>query len=757
MIIRFYPLTLPVFIAAAVTAIFPVVAMAAPEGTAGNLVIESADYMKYNRDRKVTTFRGDVLLKFQDRDTGDVARVGAGHAVVSEELKVTTAWRGVTLSSGDTRMTASMLQYRYREKKFEATGVSGSTEGGKGVRGRVYFEAEKAWGDGDKIKLAHADISTCGPECPSEYHMRAADVSIYPEKKIIARKVGIYLRNTRVMYLPVYVHSLKEEESYMPEFGYNKTEGFYVKSKYPYLAKDTIAGWLIFDYMDKIGNRYGADHKYESGRLGGDGRIIATTNQQKDSGASNNVVSFTQQLKPSDRLNGNISYNRNSSYIQNRPGSRTNQNRMNLNLNYRQAAAKTVGLVYNFAANKGRSLSENEVITINRKTALSKKLSLFYTYRQSSAQSGTNPANIEGYLTTKSMYRQKLYTLTVDTYKDFDLDGDTYPNDTSMTVERQKLPEAKLSLSNSLWAKKLPVLKSLEFIHGRYRQGRRNHSSGLRRSEIAAKAMKTLKRGKLTLTPQQNLYQRFYSTGDAMYVMEHTTRAQYDFNKEWRLTSNYRKTGDSGGTPKSQDRRSEQITLDGNLALNKSSRNPITGATKKTTSFSMSTSYNYRTYNYAPLSLSYFRRMTQNSMFTIKGSKDLNRHEWNNTSTNLQLERKNTKVMVNAIWDTKEADLRSMNFQTEHIRSNGWKFSVRGQYAHKSQHGIIRNIIATKTRCCTQLNFFYNTEQDEFRFQYTINAFPSQKFGFTKGPQGLEMDESMWEIKSEETQQNPIP
>ncbi len=707
------------------------------------IVIESADYLKYEKNMSVTFMKGNVVIAYEG------TRIMADEAVLNERTKMVTAKGNVAVIESDNELDGEFLIYKYDEKYFELSQVSGRTiSDNKGTE--VFFTGETVKGTERKVKVRYPDFTTCGPHCPSEYHMRARDVSIFPNNKIIARKVAIYLRKTRVMWLPLYIISLKDEDRYMPEFGYDKTRGFYVLSKYPYLARELVSGWIILNYMTKKGTEYGMDHKYTARRIGGAGRTTFKTNNDKQSGNTNSTISLTQQLKFGKKFSGNTSYSRVNTYNIYTPAYRTNTARYALNMNIRQTSYKNLGIKYNFNESKSRSESKNSSIGLTRKTRFSKNLTLDYNYTQTFRQIGEYPKNEESTFNSTTRYNLPgILSMTMTTYKTFDPDGDKYANDRNVSVNNQKTPEINVQLQPKLWQKTLPQkyipLKKVSFQHGRYRQGTRRSSEALRRNAFELMADRQFKFGnRLTITPRETYKQRFYNTKDAMYILDHTTALQYRTRsrngKTKTFTMNYRKSGDSGGIPYPRDRGSEQIMLNGNFTI----QNPKTV-------FKMATSYNYRTFSYSPLTLNYKRGITQNSTFNINGGRDLNRHTWNNTSTTLGLKRRNTRININATWDTeKDFELRNMNIKTEHKRRNGWKFQTRSVYEDNDRYSLLRDVIATKTRCCTQLQFSYNTERDEFKFQYMILAFPSKSFGFTQGGQGFEFNENLTEFKSEE-------
>lgn len=720
-------------------------ATAQQDGGKEKIVIESADYLKYEKNMSITSLRGGVVLSYED------TRIMADEAVLNENTRIVTARGKVTVIEPDNELSGEFLIYKYRDKYFEMSQVSGHADSDEDGT-EVYFTGETVKGTSRKIKVWHADFTTCGPHCPSEYHMRARDVSIFPANKIIAKKVAIYLRKTRVMWLPLYIISLKDRDRYLPEFGYDKTRGFYILSKYPYLGKELVSGWIITNYMSKKGIEYGMDHKYTARKIGGDGQTVFTTNKDDETGLTNTRINVDQQLKFGNSFSGNLSYSKIDTYNIYTPDYRTNTLRYSINSNYKQTNYKNIGVKYSFNKSESRSKNENSSVTLTRKTRFSRNLTLDYNYTQTFRRIGDDPKNEEATFNTTTRYNlPNILTMTATTYKTFDPDGDEYENDRNVSVNNQKMPEINVQLQPRVWQGALPEeyipLKRVSFQHGRYRQGSRRDSEALRRNSIELMANKQFKFGnRLTITPSETYKQRFYSTKDAMYILDHTTALQYQVRgqngKTKTFSLNYRKSGDSGGTPYPGDRGSEQIMLNGNFTIQ-----------NQKTIFKMATSYNYKTFSYSPLSLNYKRAITQNSTLNVNGGRDLNRHRWNNTATALVINRRNTKININATWDTeKDFELRNMNVKTEHIRRNGWKIQTRSSYEDSDRYDIVRDIIATKTRCCTQIQYAYNTERDEFKFQYMILAFPGKSFGFTQGDQGFELDQHLTEFKSEEQQ-----
>jgi len=147
--------------------------------------------------------------------------------------------------------------------------------------------------------------------------------------------------------------------------------------------------------------------------------------------------------------------------------------------------------------------------------------------------------------------------------------------------------------------------------------------------------------------------------------------------------------------------------------------------------------------------------VTQNSKLTVGTSYDLNESIWSDTNTALEIRRKNTSLNIGSLWNTKTFDLRNASLTAIMTRKNGWEFNIQGVYEHKSLYQPIRQIVAKKKRCCTQMEFRYDTTTKTFQFQYIILAFPGKTFGFTQSNQGFEVDQSAFKMNETTTGAQP--
>jgi len=715
------------------------------------IVIEHADYLKNERDTGLTTLRGGAIFKYRE------STVNADEAVLDEKNKTAVAKHNIRVIDSKGVFTGEALFYDYDREWFEITNGSGSTTA-SGVNGPVFFKGRLIQGTKTKINLYNVEFTTCEPKCRLEYHMLAKSAVVYPDNKVIARDVYFYMGTERILYFPIYVVSLKQNRRYMPEFGYDKNMGFYVLTNYPYMAKEFMAGWILLDLMTKKGVRYGAEHEYKSKRLGGDGHNKFETNRESDTGNSSNQAVVSQKIQVGDKISGDLNYNRKSTYNEYLRGSRVNSNTFSLNATrtvnelkendsggiQKGTQRRSTTLTYNKSSSQGSGGSQtNDNINVLERINFSQRLNTTNSYQYTSQSYSSRAKNLDGRFKSDTTYSGNLYSLTMSLQRTYDLDGDENTSDNFESLNVM-WPKISLNLQQKLYQKIIPQkllpISVVQLTNERIRQGTRIDSDALRRNTLFMEARKKLfqQLKSLDFNITQTYTQYSYSTKDAEYIMNHISDMNYSFNQRIKLNFNFNSVKDSGGSPYKNSSQREQIRLKSGFNI-----------TNQSTNFSMTTQYDYRMppdRHYSPLTYKYNRTVTQNSLLTIGGSRDINNSIWNDTNTSMEIKRKNTIIRLSALWNTMDLDLRTATVATELARNNGWQFSIQSAFEHKSKYGIIREVIAKKTNCCTETEMKYNTLTDEFQFHYLILAFPSKKFGFSQSNQGFEIDESAFNI-----------
>lgn len=119
-----------------------------------------------------------------------------------------------------------------------------------------------------QITVEDGYITTCNLKRP-HYRIAAKKVLIYPDDKVVAKKVTVYAGKIPIFFYPVYTHSIKEsypKVSFIP--GRDKDWGTYLLSSARYNIGEDVKGNLHLDYRQNKGIAEGIDYSFKSKNLG---------------------------------------------------------------------------------------------------------------------------------------------------------------------------------------------------------------------------------------------------------------------------------------------------------------------------------------------------------------------------------------------------------------------------------------------------------------------------------------------------------
>ncbi len=105
--------------------------------------------------------------------------------------------------------------------------------------------------------------TTCNLEKP-HYYFKAKSLLIYPNDKIVAKNVVMYVGSMPVFFWPSYTRKMNDNEShYKTEFGTSSRLGYYVRTLFKIQGTDNLKVYPRFDYFSKQGFGVGVDLKYD--------------------------------------------------------------------------------------------------------------------------------------------------------------------------------------------------------------------------------------------------------------------------------------------------------------------------------------------------------------------------------------------------------------------------------------------------------------------------------------------------------------
>ena len=213
----------------------------------------TAQVMTYTDSGKTATANGDVYISrrgttiFCDsarfvEPTNDV--IATGNVRIYDKGRLVTAERAVyNLVTGD--ITAADI--RGTAQPFLYSGAS---------------FANIPNSPGYLVKEALFTTSDSGRP---DWSMRAKNVRVYPDDRVILKDVKLYIGDTPIFWFPYVYQSLNKENGFTITPGYSSVWGAYVHSRYNFPLSETMNGELRLDYRSERGPALGFETEWEDG------------------------------------------------------------------------------------------------------------------------------------------------------------------------------------------------------------------------------------------------------------------------------------------------------------------------------------------------------------------------------------------------------------------------------------------------------------------------------------------------------------
>ncbi len=220
------------------------------------------DRLNYNFQSK----RGR-MLQDQDKDEDGVVvthldvKITTRHIDFNLEDRSAVAPGNIKIERGKTVAYGKNLAYDF-------TRETGSFKDITFISLPWYGKAESAQKvDLTKYVFNRAYISTCDRDNP-DYRVQAKRLYVYPDDKIVAKNVVIFIGNIPVMYLPYWKQSLDNDFIISLSVGRKKDWGWFALSSIKYYLNDNLEAKVHLDQRDLKGIAGGADLNYDTKNFG---------------------------------------------------------------------------------------------------------------------------------------------------------------------------------------------------------------------------------------------------------------------------------------------------------------------------------------------------------------------------------------------------------------------------------------------------------------------------------------------------------
>ena len=263
---------------------------------------------QYDRAARRLIAAGDVVVTYRD------VVIHADRLEANLETNDVRAEGHVMIDVGGQRVRGAALEYNLTSRRGRLV-QSAAEYTSPLVQGTVFIRAEVVEGVlGAATTAREAFCTTCEGPNPVA-HLTAQEITVYPNDKIVARRVTVWIGGRRVFTWPYFVIYLREQRAsrLLPVVGYSDAEGYFLKTFYSYAINQNHYGYLRLDLMERLGVGYGVEHAYrlragegvaflyrlENRQLGGaDSRVVINHRHRLGEVAARAYADYTVRTTP---------------------------------------------------------------------------------------------------------------------------------------------------------------------------------------------------------------------------------------------------------------------------------------------------------------------------------------------------------------------------------------------------------------------------------------------------------------------------
>src|SRR2546428_214110 len=250
-----------------------------------------ADSYKFDRQARILTARGNVV--FPPRDV----TIRADVLVADLQTSLVSAEGHVRLDAAGQSVIADMLTYNLETRT--GTLFNAQTEYRSPlVLGAVTLKAEKLASDVKQFVTIRKGFATTCEEPDPVVFVTAAELSIFPDDKIVGRQVSVWVAGHRLFTVPFFMIFLRERRDtrIAPTVGYSDAEGWFIRTSWAYFLNEHQYGFVHADWFERLGVGTGIEHLYKTGSAEGSALLYWLANRQTGGADQHAVVNHLPRL-----------------------------------------------------------------------------------------------------------------------------------------------------------------------------------------------------------------------------------------------------------------------------------------------------------------------------------------------------------------------------------------------------------------------------------------------------------------------------
>jgi LPS-assembly protein len=654
----------------------------------------------------------DVLIKYEDYEIrGDkvTLNLNDNSGVVEGDA--------VLIKSGEMmRGEKLFFNWEKEEWKMESGKVEIEAKRLQGAQEPLFFYAKESAGTSNKMEGKGISLTTCNLPHP-HYSLNAKEIFVLFGDKLVARDVSFVVLGRKLFHLPYIVIPLKApaKRSFIPQFGSDPYEGYFIKTTYPYLSTAVASGILHLDYIQKRGTGQGIEHTfvyphlnssfslYHMAPSGGEGESL-TASGKMDWQKGSLRASILSDFQKNSLWYGGSSR---TSNLQTTIEQNTFNSSLSLDLRKQNV--------------KGFYESQNLFASLLYNLRLDARRNLKVDIQNTSLSYSNTPTDKELYSTFLFSQEGKV-GFEIETTRRNDLDKDAYTADENYSF-LEKMPEIRLKAPQIL--AKFPL--DAEIAWGQYRQfitkpflSRATFSF----STYWRSSQSLSQRNKPYLSLNGEFFQGLYGDGTALYSYNLSPTLQFPIGSS-SLNLSFRHTTSRGYSPFYMDQIYPYSALNVGWTLN-----------SRITKLSLQGGYDFR--NEYPYSITGSLEIspTWGDFLFYLGYEPKSKH-WRDIIANVRIgEKTNPLWNVNIRYATEEKKVAFVRGTGKLILGKWWK--IEGIYGYNGYTNKLEELDLALTRDlhCWVASLLYNKRRKELTFNLYLKAFPIQLRPLGLGEEG---------------------
>lgn len=698
-----------------------------------DMVTLSADVTRWHANDTVTA-SGNVRAAYRDYTvTADSAEADlkANVAVFTGNVKFSTKQHTV---EGETlTLNLKTKEWSFDKASSRVELVAPPATGG----GPLFIKSSALSGDENDLTVLGGTITTCDLEHP-HYYFSAREIEIYPDSRIVARKVSLVGLDKRLFTLDSLVLPIRGlKHNLLPQIGSSAEEGLFLKTSYAYMASGKAQGFLRLDLMEKRGIGTGIEQAYDLSS--GEGRASLYYLRDQQIGGDN----ITGRFQHRQNLGG-VNVNLTADYRTNSYLYYPTTTSKNWQLDFAHAVPSgTTALNFRGSDLSGSGDYDTLSSSLRHTRQFSKTLTgLFSVDMRSYKATGMSAADRELDTSAEFRHRTDAYDLALLASKRTDLDNDDYAGD-DFYSSLDRLPELRYetdSYRSGVQLLGLPARLALSLGKFHEEPAGVTNDRFLLQFDLLSRTFDL--GGGSDLTINGGFRQAVYAEDMAQNVVRlgGVLTARHTDQMKTRLTYNYQRP--EGYSPFRFDYTGKYSYIRALTDFQDSSR----------LRWTLSTGYAFdrKDYRWQDLALRLTAKPNSNYSFSVSTGYDINRSKWRILMNQIRVNLPERLALdVGTRYSIEEGRFDVIRSRLDWRVNDKWRLEGIAGWNGTSKAFEYRSFRVTRDLHCWEASLVYNDESGfrtdrSISFELRLKAFPTvDRFGI--GQYGQPLDTTMGE------------